>query len=56
MYRLIAFRNPAIPGSLPGSAIDVAEVLIFDRALDLAALQRTYQRSKQYMALYGQTI
>ncbi|MBA8302486.1 hypothetical protein HVX57_18765 [Klebsiella michiganensis] len=56
MYRLIAYRNPAIPASLPGSAIDVAEVLIFDRALDLAALQRTYQRSKQYMSLYGQTI
>lgn len=56
MYRLIAYRNPKIPASLPGSAIDVAEVLIFDRALDLAALQRTCQRSKQYMSLYGQTI
>ncbi|HBW9854347.1 TPA: hypothetical protein MFX39_09000 [Klebsiella pneumoniae] len=55
-YRIIAFRDPAIPGSLPGTAIDVAEVLIFDRALDLAALQRTYQRSKLYLAGYGQTI
>ncbi|MEJ4043484.1 hypothetical protein [Erwinia sp. SLM-02] len=56
LYRLIAFRNPAIPASVAGSDIDVAEVLIFDRELDLAALQRTYARSQQYLSGYGQSI
>lgn len=54
-YRLIAYRDPTAP-SVAGSAIDVAEALIFDRPLDLPALQRTYARSKNYMAMYGQVI
>lgn len=56
LYRLIAFRDPTVPSSLPGTGIDVAEVLIFDRALDLAALQRTYVRSQQYLSGFGQSI
>ncbi|HCA3644149.1 TPA: hypothetical protein ACHT11_004817 [Klebsiella pneumoniae] len=56
LYRLIAFRSPTLPPNLPGTDIDVAEVLIFDRPLDLAAQQRTYARSQQYMSGYGQSI
>ncbi|HDU4375789.1 TPA: hypothetical protein RFS90_001312 [Klebsiella aerogenes] len=56
MFRLIAFRDPSMPPNLPGTDIDVAEVLIFDRALDLSGLQRTYARSKSYLASFGQDI
>lgn len=54
-YRLINWRDPSTPDSAE-TALDVAEVLIFDRPLDLAALQRTYQRSQNYISGYGQTI
>lgn len=54
-YRLINWRDPSTPAAAE-TALDVAEVLIFDRPLDLAALQRTYQRSQAYMLMYGQNI
>lgn len=54
-YRLINWRDPSTPDSAETSR-DVADVLIFDRPLDLAALQRTYQRSQNYISGYGQTI
>ncbi|EQB4675854.1 hypothetical protein ACU60M_03445 [Klebsiella aerogenes] len=56
LYRLIAFRSPTIPPNLPGTDIDVAEVLVFDNALNFAALQRTYARSQAYLASFGQAI
>ncbi|HCI6561372.1 TPA: hypothetical protein NPP16_001303 [Klebsiella pneumoniae] len=54
-YRLINWRDPSTPDSTE-TALDVAEVLIFDRPLDLEALQRTYLRSQNYISGYGQTI
>ncbi|HDT0777524.1 TPA: hypothetical protein QIC26_003634 [Klebsiella aerogenes] len=56
LYRLIAFRSPTIPPNLSGTDIDVAEVLVFDSALNFAALQRTYARSQAYQASFGQGI
>ncbi|KLE69870.1 hypothetical protein YA15_09215 [Klebsiella aerogenes] len=56
LYRLIAFRSPTIPPNLSGTDIDVAEVLVFDNALNFAALQRTYARSQAYLASFGQVI
>lgn len=47
-YRVIAWRSPTIPPVASASGLEVAEWLIYDRALSLADLQVQYGRSQRY--------
>ncbi|WP_061799252.1 hypothetical protein [Serratia ficaria] len=47
-YRVIAWRSPTIPPVASASGLEVAEWLIYDRALSLSDLQVQYGRSQRY--------